>query len=133
MDEPQWIEEQSTRIIHDRQLAKHGGMAGIRDAGLLSSALNRPRNLWAYARASADLAALAASYAAGIAQNHPFFDGNKRTAAVVCETFLDVNGIELTASDDQWYDAMIRVASGTWDDVQLAEWIRSHSAPRATS
>jgi death-on-curing protein len=76
MDEPQWIEEQSVLTIHDKQLQQHGGMAGVRDAGMLSSALHRPRHLWAYARAQADLAALAAAYAAGVARNHPFIEGN---------------------------------------------------------
>jgi death on curing protein len=130
MDEPQWIEEPSVLEIHVIQLEQHGGMAGVRDAGLLSSALNRPRNLWAYARQSADVAALAAMYAAGIARNHPFLDGNKRAAAVVCELFLHLNGCELIADDDAWYEAMIGLASGSTDETQFASWLRDHVAPR---
>ena len=124
MDEPQWVEEESVLKIHDLQLGQHGGMAGLRDAGMLSSALHRFRNLWGYLRDAADLAALAAAYASGIARNHPFIDGNKRTAAVVCETFLELNGVELAAGDDEWYDAMIRLASGTQSEQELAIWIR---------
>lgn len=130
MDEPQWIEEPSVLEIHTIQLEQHGGMSGVRDAGLLSSALNRPRNLWAYARQSADLAGIAAMYAAGIARNHPFLDGNKRTAAVVCELFLDVNGHELIADDDAWYQAMIGLASGVTDETQFASWLRGHVVAR---
>lgn len=129
MEEPQWIEEESVSEIHNRQLAAHGGMAGVRDAGLLSSALNRPRNLWAYARESADWAGLASKYAAGIACNHPFLDGNKRTAAVVCEAFLELNGYVLTANDDDWYDAMIQLASGTIDENAFAAWLRDRLRP----
>jgi death-on-curing protein len=130
MDEPQWIEERSVLDIHAIQLEQHGGMAGVRDAGLLSSALSRPRNLWAYARQSADLAALAAMYAAGIARNHPFLDGNKRTAAVVCELFLELNGCELNADDNSWYGTMMDLASGAIDETQLASWLRGRVAKR---
>lgn len=125
MDEPQWVEEESVLRIHARQLAIHGGLAGVRDSGMLSSALHRPRNLWAYQREVADLAALSAAYAAGNSHNHPFFDGNKRTAAVVCELFLELNGATLAASDDEWYEAMIGIASGGWSEPELAEWIRA--------
>jgi death on curing protein len=130
MNEAQWIEENSVLDIHARQLEQHGGMAGVRDAGLLSSALNRPQNLWAYARQSADMASLAAMYAAGIAKNHPFLDGNKRTAAVVCELFLDRNGYELTADNDSWYEAMVGLASGVMDEAAFAIWLRNHVVPR---
>jgi death-on-curing protein len=130
MEEPQWIEEESVLKIHNRQLHLHGGIEGIRDPGLLSSALNRPRNLWVYARESADMAALAAMYAAGIACNHPFLDGNKRTAAVACELFLDVNKFELLADDEAWYAAIIKLASGESDDSELAIWLRPHIARR---
>lgn len=125
MDEPRWVADQSVLDIHDEQLQRHGGLAGVRDAGLLASALHRPRNLWNYTRESADLSAMAAAYAAGIARNHPFIDGNKRTAAVVCEAFLELNGHLLTASDDDWYQAMIGLASGALSEEQLTGWIRS--------
>jgi death-on-curing protein len=130
MSEPEWIEENSVLKIHALQLEQHGGMQGVRDAGLLSSALNRPRNLWAYARQSADTAALAAMYAVGIARNHPFLDGNKRTAAVVCELFLDRNGYDLTADNDSWYEAMIGLASGATEEEAFALWLRNHVAAR---
>ncbi|HYO24929.1 MAG TPA: type II toxin-antitoxin system death-on-curing family toxin [Lacipirellulaceae bacterium] len=129
MDEPQWIEEQAVLEIHAIQLEQHGGMTGIRDAGLLSSALNRPRNLWAYAGQSSDMAAIAAVYAAGIAKNHPFLDGNKRTAAVVCELFLDRNGYELIADNDSWYEAMMGLASGAIDEAAFQAWLRDHVVP----
>lgn len=125
MDEPQWIDDRSVLEIHVEQLKRHGGLAGVRDAGLLTSALYRPRNLWNYSRDAADLSAMAAAYASGIARNHPFFDGNKRTAAVVCELFLEMNGHLLVASDDDWYQAMIGLASGELSDEQFAGWIRS--------
>ncbi len=124
MTNPEWIEEAAVHVIHSRQLQRHGGMEGIRDSGLLQSALGRPMNLWAYSRDTSDLAALAASYTVGIARNHPFLDGNKRTAAVVCETFLQLNGELLTANDDQWYDTMIQVAAGEMAEETLVEWIR---------
>lgn len=130
MDEPQWIEESSVLDIHAIQIEQHGGMPGVRDAGLLSSALNRPRNLWVYARHSSDLAAIAAMYAAGIARNHPFLDGNKRIAAVVCELFLDCNGHELTADDESWYDAMMKLASRSLAEEEFASWLRGHVAER---
>jgi death on curing protein len=125
MDEPQWIADRSVLDIHDEQLQRHGGLAGVRDAGLLASALYRPRNLWNYARDAADLSAMAAAYASGIARNHPFIDGNKRTAAVVCEAFIELNGHLLIAGDDDWYNTMIGLASGALTEEQLADWIRS--------
>jgi death-on-curing protein len=131
MAEPQWIAEASAIEIHHLQLEQHGGLAGIRDPSLLSSAIHRPLNQWHYARESADLAALAAAYAAGIARNHPFFDGNKRTAAVVCETFLELNGVLLDADDDAWYDAMIKLAAGEISEEELGQWIRGRLKPPA--
>ena len=96
MAEPKWIRAHVVLAIHLRQLAEHGGDTGVRDLGLLASALARPRNLLAYAETEPDLAALAASYAYGIAQNHPFIDGNKRTAYVVCRSFLKIKTPEIT-------------------------------------
>jgi len=89
MKEPTWILDEVVEAIHLRQIAEHGGSEGVRDTGLLSSALARPKNLFAYSNPKPDLAALAASYAFGIVKNHPFVDGNKRTAYVVCGTFLE--------------------------------------------
>lgn len=126
--EPQWIVEESALQIHELQLQLHGGLAGVRDAGLLSSALHRPKNL--YSGEASDLSALATSYAAGIARNHPFLDGNKRTAAVVCELFIRVNGATLTVNSDDWYVAMIALASSQWSEKQFAQWLREHMTPQ---
>jgi death-on-curing protein len=123
MDEPAWIDESVILQIHELQLEEHGGLSGIRDRGLLSSAVFRSRNLWAYA--GEDFAALAAAYAIGIARNHPFNDGNKRTAAVACELFLRLNDRVLQASDDEWYETMIRVATGAMIETELADWIQN--------
>lgn len=109
---------------HAEQLAEHGGGEGLRDAGALDSAMMRPRNLAEYGKP--DAAALAASYAFGIARNHPFVDGNKRTAAVVCETFLMLNGWHLTASDAELVVAFVALAAGELSEDELADWLRGH-------
>jgi death-on-curing protein len=114
--------------IHDEQLAEHGGAAGVRDMGALESALARPLNLSQYS--DPDAAALAAAYAFGITRNHPFVDGNKRTAYVVCELFLCLNGNELTASDAECVTAFFRLAAGELDEPALADWIRASCRPR---
>ncbi len=108
--------------IHEEQLVEHGGAPGVRDLGLLASALARPRNLEAYG--SPDLADLAAAYAAGIARNHPFLDGNKRTAWVVSETFLLLNKAALLIADEAAYDAMIKLAAGRIDQRRFAALLR---------
>ena len=110
--------------IHRRQIAEHGGEAGLRDLGLLESALSRPRNIIAYAE-KADTAALAAAYAFGIAKNHPFLDGNKRTALVVMRTFLILNGADIDASQQDKYQTILALADGRLTEPDLAEWIRS--------
>ncbi len=122
-----WIEESSVLAFHEEQIAEHGGLAGIRDLPLLQSALARPKNLKAYG--SPDVADLSASYAIGIARNHPFFDGNKRTAWVVAETFLLKNGYELTASDRDGVTAMLSVAEGTVSEPEFAAWLRANVHP----
>jgi death on curing protein len=113
--------------IHDEQLAQHGGGAGTRDEGLLESALARPINTAAY-NPEADVAALAAAYAFGIAKNHPFIDGNKRTAYVAMELFLMDNGFVLTASDEDALFAMLRLAAGEMGEEEYAGWIRPSAA-----
>jgi len=125
MTEPTWIQERVVRAIHLRQLAEHGGLEGVRDEGLLSSALARARNLFAYGNPQPDLAALAAAYAYGVIKNHPFVDGNKRTAYVICRTFLKLNDRDIDASDVEKYQAFISAAAGTLSEEQLADWIRS--------
>ena len=121
-----WIDPSVILAAHDEQIAEHGGSAGIRDRGLLESALARPLNRAAYGKP--DHADLAACYGAGIAKNHPFVDGNKRTAFVAVELFLALNGWKLTASDADAVIAMLAVADGTLADAAFADWIRRHAA-----
>lgn len=111
--------------VHDEQLAEHGGLPGVRAPNLLASALARPRNLYEYGEP--DLADLAASYAFGIARNHPFADGNKRTALVVAELFLELNGHELTAGDPECVATFLALAAGELTEAELATWIRDNS------
>jgi death on curing protein len=126
MEEPVWIREDVVLAIHRRQLAEHGGGEGVRDPGLLDSALARPKNLAAYSESQAgpDLATLAASYAWGLVRNHPFVDGNKRTAYVVCRTFILLNGRDLEASSEEKYLTFLRLAEGRLAEQELASWIR---------
>jgi death-on-curing protein len=123
-----WIDHSVVVAIHEAQIAEHGGSAGIRDAGLLQSALARPRNLLAYG--APDCADLAAAYGFGIARNHPFIDGNKRTAFVVAELFLELNGHELVANDIECVMTMLAVAAGDIDETSFAAWLRDHTHPR---
>ena len=108
---------------HAEQLAEHGGGEGVRDGGALESAMARPRNQAEYGEP--DISALAASYAFGIARNHPFVDGNKRTAAVVCETFLMLNGHGLDANDAEIVVAFVALAAGELSEDELADWLRT--------
>ena len=123
-----WIEREVIVAIHDMQLAEHGGLPGTRDAGLLESALARPLHLAAYDQP--DAAALAAAYGWGIARNHPFIDGNKRTAFVAIELFLQLNGWALHASDADCVITMLAVAAGDLPEDTLADWLRCHATPR---
>ncbi len=124
MKEPLWISEQVALAIHGRQIAEHGGEDGIRDASLLTSALARLRNVFAYEGESTALARLAAAYLVGISKNHPFVDGNKRVAAVACETFLNQNALDLDASDEELYDLVLAIASSEMEEDMVAEWFR---------
>lgn len=124
MAEIVWLLEETVRAIHSRQISEHGGRPGIRDEGLLLSALARPQNLAAYGDPPPDLAALAASYAFGIARNHPFIDGNKRVALVAARTFLLINGGNLEATQEEKYVTFLRLAEGGLSEDELAEWIR---------
>jgi death on curing protein len=127
--EPIWIEPSVVEEIHRRQLAQHGGQEGIRDRGMLESALGRPRNLWGYSNPRPDFAQLAASYAFGIARNHPFIDGNKRTAFVVCRLFLKRNGHELIASEAEKYATFLALAAGELSEEQLVNWLCKRIQP----
>jgi death-on-curing protein len=124
VQEPVWIREDVVLAIHRRLLAEHGGLEGVRDVGLLTSALARPRNLFAYGKTETDLPALAAAYAAGIAGNHPFVDGNKRVALVVCRTFLRLNGHDLVASQEDKVRTFYALAAGDLGEETLAVSIR---------
>ncbi|MBP7950886.1 MAG: type II toxin-antitoxin system death-on-curing family toxin, partial [Verrucomicrobiales bacterium] len=108
--EPVWIETELALAIHDRQLAEHGGPIGVRDASALESALARPRNQWAYGEA--DLCALAAAYAFGIARNHPFTDGNKRTAWILARLFLALNDVRIAFDPEDAVDMVLMLAAG---------------------
>lgn len=119
-----WIEPALVLAIHERQLAEHGGTGGVRDEGLLESALARPLQLHAYGDPAPDLSDLAAALAYGLARNHPFLDGNKRTAAVACETFLELNGATLEASDLELYPVYLALAEGKLGERGFAAWLR---------
>jgi len=123
---PVWVRADVVEAIHQRQLAEHGGATGVRDAGLLASALDRPQNLLAYEEPAPDIARLASAYGFGIARDHPFVDGNKRTALVVMLVFLKLNGMEITATGPETYEIMIALAQGRLDEVGLADWLRGH-------
>ena len=119
-----WIEEAVVLAVHEEQLAEHGGAVGIRDLGLLQSALARPQHLVAYGKP--DVAALAAAYGYGIARNHPFMDGNQRTAFTVTELFLTLNGYELLADDSSCVVTVLQVAEGSLAEAEFADWIRAN-------
>jgi len=123
-----WLQAAVLRAVHDEQLLEHGGASGVRDEGLFESALARPLNLAAYGEP--DVAELAASYGYGLARNHPFIDGNKRTAFVAVELFLALNGHELTADDPACVLTMLAVAAGTLAEPDFAAWLREHIRPR---
>ena len=122
-----WVDRQTALAIHDRQLAEHGGSLGVRDENLLESALARPRQLRAYGDPAPDIADLAASLAYGISRNHPFVDGNKRTAYVCCEAFLAFNGVELIAEIEDKYVMILALAEGKLAVEQFAAWLRRYS------
>lgn len=126
MTEWRWLSEALVLAIHDEQLAEHGGRVGIRDRGLLQSALARPINLATYG--DPDAFALAAAYAFGIARNHPFIDGNKRTAFVAAAVFLLDNGYEIDAAEEAVVTVMLGVSDGTFSESKLASWLRANSS-----
>ena len=117
-----WLDTSVLRAVHEEQLAEHGGAVGLRDAGLLKSALARPMQLAAYGEP--DVAALAAAYGFGLARNHPFVDGNKRTAFVAVELFLSLNGCELVADDADCVLRTLSLAAGELSEAAFADWLR---------
>jgi len=126
-----WTSKQEALAIHNKQLALHGGPQGIRDEGLLESALARPQNYAAYASDAPSLFRLATAYAFGIAKNDAFIDGNKRTGMVVSFTFLGINGIEVTASQQDAYLTFYDLAAGKITEDELTVWFEKNSAPAA--
>lgn len=127
-DEPTWLDRPILEALHADQIMEHGGSLGIRDEGLLESALARPQQKWHY-EPRTDLATLAAAYAFGVAKNHPFIDGNKRAALVSAYTFLAVNGFELEAPEPEAMTVILGTADGSVSEEDLASWIRSHLIP----
>ena len=122
--EPTWLDSKFALAVHDRQLSEHGGITGVRDAGLLESALARPVNRWSYGED--ELVVLAAAYGFGLARNHPFLDGNKRTAWVVARSFLRLNGIKIHFKQEDAIATVQALAAGELTEADLADWFRLH-------
>ena len=125
MSEPIWIDERDTLALHDRLLALDGGLPGVRDVGLVQSALARPRQLHAYGD-KPDIIDLAAAYTAGIVRDHPFIDGNKRTGFLLGVLFLELNGYRFTATEESAAQAILSLAAGTLDEPAFAAWLRAN-------
>ena len=128
MTEPVWVEKEALLLLHDKGLARFGGAEGIRDEGLLDSALARPRNVFHY-DGLRDMAGLAASYAFGLAKNHPFADGNKRAAFMAVGLFLGANGWKLDAEPIEAIQAVVALAGGEIGEAEFATWLRLHIKP----
>ncbi len=128
MENFKWLPKGAVLAMHSRQLAEHGGGAGIRDEGLLESALQRPKSKFEYE--TPDIADLAAAYAYGIARNPPFIDGNKRSALVAARTFLLLNGFQITASKEDRASTFLALASGDLTEAELASWFRKYKVAK---
>ena len=126
MNEPVWIEERDALAVHDRLIGLDGGAAGVRDSGLLKSALARPQQLHAYGD-KPSIIDMAAAYTAGIVRNHPFVDGNKRTGFVVGVLFLEMNGYRFIAAEEAAAQAVLNLAAGTLDETAFAMWMRANA------
>ncbi len=129
MSEPVWLDRGIIDTLHDLLIVEYGGAGGTRDGGLIDSALARPRNTAAYT--TADLPALAAAYAYGLAQNHGYVDGNKRVAATALGVFLDLNGLELVAPEPELVAVILALAAGELGEDELAEWVRGNVQARS--
>lgn len=129
MKEPRWVDKRALLYLHGESLAEHGGAEGLRDEGLLDSALARPLNLLAYG--APDIPDLAAAYASGITQNHPFVDGNKRAALLAAGLFLGLNGLRLQASQVDATRVTLGLAAGEIDEATFAAWLRAHVLERS--
>lgn len=124
MKEPIWLNRDDCLAIHEMALSQHGGWAGVRDEGLLLSALAKPQNRFSYG--SKSLPEMAASYAVGIVLNHPFLDGNKRTGFMLAATFLELSGWELTATEESVVQSTVALASGKMTEAKYSEWLRKN-------
>jgi death on curing protein len=133
MKQPRWLSIELVLAIHEEQLAEHGGGTGLRDRGLLESALAHPRQVHSYAQPTPDVAALAAAYGTAMAKFHPFVDGNKRTALVLTETFLDLNGAHLITNDIECVETFLALAAGDLSESGLADWIRQRIRYQTTT
>jgi death-on-curing protein len=122
---PVWIDERDALVLHDRLLALHGGAGGLRDGGLLQSAVARPQQQYAYAKI-ADIIDMATPYTAGIVRNHPFLDGNKRTGFVVGILFLELNGYHFVASEEDAAQSVLQLAAGTLDEADYSSFLRGN-------
>lgn len=129
MSEPRWLAPVHVLAIHSDQIQAHGGAVGLRDRGLLESALERPRNRFRY-EPDSDLSALAAAYGFGIARDHPFLDGNKRVAFQAMYLFLGLNGFRIDVAEEEVVATILALASGELDEASLAAWLRDHITPR---
>ena len=125
--EPAWLDAEIALAVHDRQLAEHGGGAGVRDAGLLESALGRPINRWLYDEGE-DRCVLAAAYAFGVARNHPFVDGNKRTAWVLARLFLALENVPIRFEPEDAIAMVLALSAGELSEAGVADWFRAHLA-----
>ena len=130
MKEPVWILQEAVIAIHKRQLAEHGGSTGIRDLGLLESAILKPTHVYLYGGGDTSIPQLASAYAYGIARNHPFVDGNKRTALVLSLLFLRLNDYTLSCSPDNLYEIFMKLAEGKLSEEQLCTWFVEHTNPK---
>ena len=123
MKEPLWLDRQDCLALHEMMLAQHGGRSGVRDEGLLESALARPRQLFAYGSPTPTLPQMAASYAAGIILNHPFLDGNKRTGFLLATTFLELNGLRFAATEESVVEMTLALAGGKLKREAYSQWL----------
>ena len=128
MKEPVWVLEKTVIAIHSEQITEHGGASGIRERGLLQSALAASQNLW-HCRRHSSLCQIAASYAYKLCKNHPFIDGNKRTAYVVSQLFLNLNGLTITASDENRVYVFLGLANGEITEQNFAKWLEKNTGP----
>lgn len=126
MSEPHWIDRRALLLLHAEAVAEHGGLSGLRDLGLLESALARPRNLYGY-DPSADIAQLAAAYGFGLVRNHPFIDGNKRIGFIVTDLFLRINGPHLVAEQIDQIRTMLSLAASQLSEEEFGVWVRVHA------